>query len=81
MTENTRKFYGRDITELLTYLRERAYLVNPAQVGTFHLEQYLARLDECGLKGSSGGARWPRSAPSSAFCTSEASSPGTRRSS
>jgi site-specific recombinase XerD len=53
MTENTRKFYSRDIGELLAYLRERAFLTSPSQVGTFHLEQYLARLDERGLKGSS----------------------------
>lgn len=48
----TRTEYGRDIGEVVAFLEEYAGLRTVRQVGTFHLERFLAKLDQKGLGGA-----------------------------
>lgn len=48
----TRRAYLQDLTELVDFLTANAHLTKPSQVGLFHLERHLARLDQKGLSGN-----------------------------
>src|SRR2546423_8393464 len=48
----TRRAYERDLAELVDFLTEHGHLTHPQQVSLFHLERFLATLDEKGLSGN-----------------------------
>ena len=48
----TRRAYERDLAELVDFLTEHGHLTQPQQVSLFHLERFLATLDEKGLSGN-----------------------------
>jgi site-specific recombinase XerD len=53
MAARTRVEYGRDIGDLIGFLKETIRLDEPPQIELKHLEHYLADLDRRGLSGSS----------------------------